>query len=97
MKWIALILAIMITVPPMASTVSYLFGDEGIMLDGSLGEEEKEERESNEGEEKDKELNLEEEKYNNNLLLQTTSFNTYLECTLLSQNHTKDFSPPPEV
>ena len=97
MKFIAILLAIMITVPPVMSTAGYIFGDEGIILDGNLGEEEQEERESKDGEEKDTEFNLDEEDNVNTIFLQAATLNAYIECTLQPQNHTKDISPPPEV
>ena len=97
MKWYALILSILISLPPVTKTVIYLMDDVSIIMDGSMGEEEKEERETNDAEEKDKEFNLEYENDISATTIDRVTLNANTEHLLRSQYYTEDFSPPPEV
>ena len=81
----------------MVSAVGYLFGNENIILDESLGEEEKEEREANDGEEKDKEFDLEDQVSNTVLAIENRLQNANIDYKLQSQHYTEDTSPPPEI
>ncbi len=97
MKCIALILAILISVPPVLDAVGYIIDNENLVLDENFSEEEKEERESKDGEEKDKELNLDELG-----IIEDSSLNYYsmLVCfhdLMQSQHIEENTSPPPKA